>query len=119
MPTAVLLSLSPDSVSEGAGSASVTVTAALNRGIREAATAVRVTLKGDSAAAGEDFQAVSPFTVTIPAGEPSATDSFTLRPVNDSIAEGTETLEAVGTASGWWRAGRRWRSPTTMRSPRR
>ena len=100
VPTAVLLSLSPDSVSEGAGSASVTVTAALNRGIREAATAVRVTLKGDSAAAGEDFQAVSPFTVTIPAGEPSATGSFTLRPVNDSIAEGTETLEAVGTASG-------------------
>ena len=100
VPTGVLLSLSPDSVDEGAGRTSVTVTAALNRGIREAATPVRVTLKGASAAAGEDFQAVSPFTVTIPAGEPSATGSFTLRPVNDSIAEGTETLEAVGTASG-------------------
>ena len=100
VPTGVLLSLSPNSVDEDAGRTSVTVTAALNRGIREAATPVRVTLKGASAAAGEDFQAVSPFTVTIPVGEPSVTGSFTLRPVNDSIAEGTETLEAVGTASG-------------------
>ena len=100
VPTAITLELSPSGVDEDAGSVSVTVTAAINRGVREAATAVRVTVKGDSAAAGEDFRAVSPFTVTIPAGDPSASGSFTLQPVDDAVAEGTETLEVFGRAAG-------------------
>ena len=50
---------------------------------------------------GKDVAAVEPFMITIEPGSTSATGRFTLRPLNDSLAEGTESLELTGeTASG-------------------
>ena len=67
--TEVALTLSPQVVSEGAGSAgqTVTVTGTLNSGTRAEATAVTVTVGGGTATDGDDFTPVSDFTLTIPA----------------------------------------------------
>ena len=51
---------------------------------------------------GEDFAAVSPFTVTIPEGQRSGSREFTLLPFNDVIDEPDETVlvrGALGTGS--------------------
>ena len=98
--TEVTLTVSPDSISEGATGRRVTVTAALNRAVRETATEVEVTVTADTATEGEDFAAVSDFTVTIPAERKSGSATFTLEPVDDSIDEPDETVRVTGSLSG-------------------
>ena len=98
--TEVTLSASPDSVGEGAGSTTVTVTATLNEGARTTVTQVSVSVEGDTASPGDDFNAVRTFTVSIPAEMSSGTGTFTLTPVDDMVAEGTEQLTLSGTETG-------------------
>ena len=100
--TEVALSASPSLVSEDAGAATVTVTAALDAGARTAATPVTVTVGAgaDAAVEGTDYRTVADFTITIAAGATSGTGTFTLTPVDDALAEGDEELSLGGSASG-------------------
>ncbi len=99
--TTVLLSLSPEAISEGAtGSArTVTVTAELNGAARATDTVVAMTVTAGSATQGDDFAEVSGFPVTITAGRQSGSATFTLTPLDDSIDEPDETVRVTGSLS--------------------
>ena len=98
--TGIVLTLDPTLLTEQGGQQTVTVTAMLNAGARTGDTVVNVLVAGDTATAGDDFAPVPSFTITIPAIQPSGQNTFTLTPVNDTIAEGEETLQVSGTATG-------------------
>ena len=100
--TVVTLSVVPESVAEDAGATAVSVTATLDGAASPTATEVTVSVGavGDGAAAGTDYQAVSNFSLTVPAGMTSGTETFTLTPEQDEVAEGDETVSVTGTATG-------------------
>ena len=62
-------------------------------------TVVSLELADKTATAGEDYQDAT-VTLTIPAGEMSATAAMTLTVLDDHTAEGNETLEVTGTVPG-------------------
>ena len=103
----VRLSASPASIDEDAAATTVTVTAAIEEtgtqatATRDAAVNVAVVVgaSGDSATSGTDYAAVADFTIAIPAGQSSATATFTLTPTDDTLLEGNETISLDGTAS--------------------
>ena len=97
--TGIELSLDPTSVTEQGGQRTVTVTAALNGGARSDNTVVAISVAGNTATVLDDFAAVGNFQITIPAEATSGTGTFSLTPVNDAIAEGSETLTVSGTAA--------------------
>ena len=88
MSRSVQLSLSSERVDESAGSQQVTMTATLDAAARHADTEVAVRVTGGTAAAGDDYAEVLPFTVTIPADRKSGSAVFDLAPVNDNSDEG-------------------------------
>ena len=96
------LTPSPSRVSETAAPTEVSVTASLDAGARATDSTVTVTVgaSGDSATEGSDYAFVSTLAITIPANETSGQTTFTLRPQNDAIAEGAETITVGGRASG-------------------
>ena len=96
--TRVTLSVSPDTLSEGAGAATVTVTARLNSGTRGSDTPVAVTVGSGTAASGTDFATVSGFTITIGANQVSGSGTFRLTPTDDSTDEPDETVAIGGSA---------------------
>ena len=96
-PTRVLLSVNPSTVSEGAGGTTVTVTGTLDRAARPTATSVTVSVGNGTAIAGTDFTTVSSFALTIPANVRTGSQTFTLTPTDDVVAEGAETLTVSGT----------------------
>ena len=98
-PTGIALSVNTTSVGENAAATSVTVTADVRGGTTYGAvTAVSVIVgaAADSAGEGADYARVDEFTIDIPAGAASASGSFDLAPVNDLIAEPTESLSVSG-----------------------
>ena len=98
---AINLSVNPSSVAEGAGATAVTVTATFSNSTTydtDATVTVTVGDSQDSAASGTDYAAVTNFTVTIPAGSSSGSAPFTLTPIDDTLAEGDETISVDGTA---------------------
>ena len=95
----VTLTLSPESVSEGAAATTVTVRARLNGGTRGEATPVTVTVGSGTATSGTDFAAVSRFTITIAANTQSNTGAFSLSPTQDTVHEPNETVSVGGTTS--------------------
>ena len=100
-PTAITLSVSPDSVAEDATATMVTVTAALDGSALSTATEVTVTDAGTgSATSGTDYTAVNSFTVTINASQTSGTATFSFTPTNDTDAEPNETVVLSGSAPG-------------------
>ena len=99
-PGEVVLTVAPDTVSESASSLQLTVTGTLSGlSSRVIDTVVSLDLADDTATAGDDYQAATA-TLTIPAGEMSATAAMTLMVLDDDIAEGNETLEVTGTVPG-------------------
>ena len=77
----------------------MTVTATLEGGATlPEATQVTVSVGAldDTATEGTDYQMVSDFTVTIPGGMLEGTGTFELAPMNDDIAEGSETVSVTG-----------------------
>ena len=104
-PTTVALSVSPTSVSEGAGSPMIEVTAAFpgDKSTLAADTEVTVSVgkTGDSAASGTDYTAVSDFKVTIDAGARTGNHSFTLPVTDDSRDESAEKITVSGEATGF------------------
>ena len=95
-PMRILLSASPVRVSEGAGPTPVLVSSVFDRGHREAATAVTVSVSGSGDVGAVDFDPVADFTITIPAHTSSAEGTFTLEPRNDRSVETDEVLTVSG-----------------------
>ena len=101
--TRINLSVSPARVAEDAGATPATVTATFSPAVTYASdttVTVSVGASGDSAISGTDYTAVASFTVTIAAGQTSGSAPFTLTPINDTLAEGDETISVNGTATG-------------------
>ena len=100
--SAVALSVNPEQISEDDAATTVTVTAKLDQGARKEATVVTVSVGGadDSAASGADYAAVSEFVVTIPEGSRHGSESFTLTPIDDEIAEDAERITVHGVFEG-------------------
>ncbi len=100
--TEVTLTVDPVTVAEDAAPAArvVTVTAALDAGARVDDTEVGLSLSGLTATQDTDFQAVSDFTLTIPAGATSGRQTFTLTPVDDEVDEPDETVRLRGRTQG-------------------
>ena len=100
--TEVTLTASPNTLAEDADAAAqvVTVTATLDAGARVEDTEVSLSLSGVTAARGADFEAVSVFTLTIPANVTSGEETFTLTPVDDRVDEPDETVRLTGRAFG-------------------
>ena len=94
--------MNPEQISEDDAATTVTVTAELDQGARKEATAVTVSVGGadDAAAPGVDYAAVSDFVVTIPAGSRRGSESFTLTPIDDEIAEDAERITVHGVFEG-------------------
>ena len=100
-PSGITLTANPDSVTENGGAKTITVTAAVNDATRYAqARTVSVSVGGGTAISGTDYTAVESFDITIGAGEDDASNTFTLTPENDVLAEGDETIDVTGTLSG-------------------
>ena len=97
----VTLSLSPDTVSEGASAVDITVTASIGGTALPADTTVRVTRTGGTATPGTDYPAISAFTVTIAAGDTTGTATLSFNPTADNVAEGGETVILTGALSGF------------------
>ncbi len=104
VPARIGLSVSPDSVGEGSGSADVTVTAGFPDGSAVLASDTTVTVsvgkEGDGATSGTDYTAVEDFSVTIAAGEESGSGKFVLTVTDDEATEAAESLTVSGTAEG-------------------
>ena len=104
LPTAIELILSQDIVAEGANPV-VTVTAAFPQGsgttVGETVVTVTVGASVDTATDGTDYTAVADLTITIPAGDPSATDTFTFAPTDDTVFDPGETVTVSGSAVGF------------------
>ena len=100
--TDITLTASPASVSEGATSATVTVTAATDGDTFPADRTVTVSVgaSGDGATPITDYQAVRSFDVVLKTGTTSATGTFTLTPRQDTVVEGDETISVTGTSTG-------------------
>ncbi len=107
-PSAVTLSVDADtgtnnaqtSVAENAATAKTArVTATITSATRFATdkdVMVTVGADGDSATEGTDYATVGALTITIPAGEASGYVDFTLDPMDDNFAEGTQSLSITG-----------------------
>ena len=96
-PDGILLSVSPDNVSEGDGVVELEVMAALTGdGARTENTTVLLTVEDVSAAADEDYVA-SPTELVIPAGQLSAATQVYMLVIDDQLGELTEQVAIRGT----------------------
>ena len=93
------LTVQPDALAESDAATEVTVTAAWDAGTRAEATEVTVSVGGGSATSGTDYTAVDDFTLTIAATESTGSGTFTLTPKQDSVSEGSETIDVTGVAT--------------------
>ena len=100
--TSVILEVSRGFIMEGAtgASATLTVTATLDGAPRGADTAVTISVGSGTAVERDDFETVSDFVLTIPAGAMSGEASFTLAPVDDDVDEADESVLVTGTGPG-------------------
>ena len=98
--TGLRVQLSQQTVSEGAGSAAIPVTVALNGVARTVDTEVTMTVSGSGSGGEVGFAAIDPSTFTIAANSTAVATSFTLRPVNDDVDTADATVTVVTTATG-------------------
>ena len=90
----VTLEVDADTVNEGGVPTTVTLTARLTGSPRDTDTELTVMVSG-ATASSDDFEAVPEFTLTIDAGAPSGTATFTLTPIDDDRSEGNETVSVT------------------------
>ena len=62
-------------------------------------TVITLGTSDDTAASGDDYE-VTAATLTIPAGQMTATATLSLTVLDDNIAEGDEQLDITGTVTG-------------------
>ncbi|MCY4068142.1 MAG: hypothetical protein OXE79_03400 [Acidimicrobiaceae bacterium] len=107
-PAAITLSVDADtsadgvqtSVAEDDDAKTVRVTAAITGNTRFAtqqSITVTVGAAADTATEGTDYESVAAQTITIPAGAASASTTFVLTPINDTLSEPTQSLSITGT----------------------
>ena len=96
--TKVTLSVTPDTVAEGAGATGLTVTGTLDGAARSAATEVALAVS-DGTAATADYGATTA-TLTIAATQTSGMATLTLTPVDDHVEEPNEAVSVGGTVTG-------------------
>ncbi|WP_420432061.1 Calx-beta domain-containing protein, partial [Candidatus Poriferisocius sp.] len=95
------LTVDTPTVTEDGGAVTVTVTAALNGPADASDTTVNVTVAPSGTAGAVDFTATpSTFAITVPAGQTSATETFTLTPTDDNDDETHEQITVSGTIAG-------------------
>ncbi len=94
--TEITLTISPEEVSEDAGSVPIMVTARLDV-LRGEDTEVNVSLADGTANVGDDFTAVFAFTITISGGESEASETLMFMPNGDNVDEPDETVQVIGT----------------------
>ena len=105
-PTSITLSVDTDTATDGAqdkvsegiaSPPSVEVTATIDGGsVFTDDKTIRVSVVGDTATVGDDFEAVTAFDLELPAGDGSVKGSFTLTPVYDGVKEADETISVTG-----------------------
>ena len=107
-PTGVILTVSKASVSEGAGTTTITVTGTLTGGDRLSGdTTIPLSVHGISLPAAEengeptiaatnDDYAAAGVMLTIPAGGASGTATLEFTPTDDNLVEGDETVQVSG-----------------------
>ena len=93
-PESITLSVSPDSIVEDAADTQVMVTATMSAA-RDTDTTVNLTL-GGTAAEPADYSAESLASITIPKGQTTADGMLKITPVDDTVAEGDETITVSG-----------------------
>ena len=99
-PVEIALTVTPETLNETEGIAVINVTAWFDgQTARSVDTVLNVVTRGDTATAGEDFETAS-MTLTVPAGELSASGTLNLTLTDDTLHEGDETLEISGNAQG-------------------
>ena len=94
--TAVEIRTDTASVEEGGGGRTVAVTASYDGAAALRDLGLRIDVGSGTADRLFDFQPVESFVLTIPAGEGSASGTFTLTPVDDDADENDETLTVGG-----------------------
>ncbi len=98
-PKGIILTVGQDSLSEGAGTVTVAVTATVDGTTQYADDkAVEVSVMDDTAVSPTDYAAVADFTITIAAGAASKTETFTLAPVDDKLDEDNEKINVTGSS---------------------
>ena len=99
--TSIALSVNPHSISEDAGTTDVAVTATLDGEALAEDTIVSL-IVGNASTAVRDVDYAAEFTplIEIPAGSTIGVTLLTLRPINDDIAEGDESIKLVGMIGG-------------------
>ena len=95
----VTLETTPGAVGESDAATMITITATLDEDPRPAPTNIALAVggSGDTATEGTDYETIGDLAVTIPAGAPSATTTFTLTPTADTDNEGEEAISVTGT----------------------
>ncbi len=92
-----------NSIAEGAGKTQVRVTASLNGSDRyrtDQTMMVTVGVEDDSAAEGNDYMEVADFPITVESGAASGSGTFTLTPIDDTMAEVAEAITVDGRLTG-------------------
>ena len=97
--TDIRLSVTPSAVSESNGPTEVTVTATLVGNPRDEDIVVSVSVTGNVALEGVDYQAIPTFDLTIPAGSKSGSTVVSFQPMDDELEEGSEALVFLATAT--------------------
>ena len=100
----IAATVSPSSVREDAGTASLDVTVELVDGepaLGDVPVTVTVGNADDTATATDDYAVVAPLTLTIPAGQPSASQSVTIDVVADDVLEAPERVTFAVAAPGY------------------
>ncbi len=99
----IAATVSPSSVREDAGTASLDVTVELVDGepaLGDVPVTVTVGNADDTATATDDYAVVAPLTLTIPAGQASASQSVTIDVVADDVLEAPERVTFAVAAPG-------------------
>ena len=92
----LFLAVDPPRASEGLDEIRVTVTAAVDRGVRPDDTQIAVSVTGSGNPDAVDFAPVPDFDIVIPANAPTGTATFTVVPEDDQIVETDELLTVSG-----------------------
>ncbi len=98
VPTAIVLTIDPDTIREDAGTTQITVTASLESGsgTHPDPLTVPVGLPDDPA----QYTSTT-VEITVPAGQESQTGSLFVTPVNEPLPDGDQEVEVSGTLAGF------------------
>ena len=101
--TAIVLSVNPQTISEGSGETEITMTATLNGRALPENTTVTLTIDSSSSTATRDVDYAVTFglgSIVIPAGSIAGSTTLAAVAVADNVAEGDETFVFIGSVDG-------------------